>query len=300
MRVLPENPPGTFFLGDLHILDYFAEVSARSQCGLLLDCAHLAMFQRLRGLPPTAGLDGFPLERVVELHVAGGTIVDVEGLELIDDAHDPEPLPDTWQILEAVLPRAPNVSAIVYECEKNAPDEVIANFPPLERDVSLVSRAASAGAAGDRAHAVRSGVRGARAARGRRRRCPSCHPSLQAQLAAIDPRALCKLDRLLRQRTPAHALRTSTRRRRRSFSHAPGSWPRSTTSSARVPSTTPSPRRARSPSPTSRISSSARARCRVRSPLSSARSPSARACSRRRPTPARSTHRRAAGVGPIA
>jgi uncharacterized protein (UPF0276 family) len=133
MRVLPENPPGAFFLGDLHILDYFAEVSARSDCGLLLDCAHLAMFQRLRGLPPTAGLDGFPLDRVIELHVAGGTLVDVAGLELVDDAHNPEPLLDTWQILEAVLPRAPNVKAIVYECEKNPPDEVLENFRRLNR-----------------------------------------------------------------------------------------------------------------------------------------------------------------------
>jgi uncharacterized protein (UPF0276 family) len=133
MRLLPENPPGTFFLGDLHILDYFANVSDRSHCGLLLDCAHLALFQRLRGLPATTALDGFPLDRVVELHVAGGVVVDVDGLPLVDDAHNPEPLPETWQILEAVLPRARNLKAIVYECEKNAPDEVLDNFRRLNR-----------------------------------------------------------------------------------------------------------------------------------------------------------------------
>jgi uncharacterized protein (UPF0276 family) len=133
MRVLPENPPGTFYVGELHILDYFAEVSARSDCGLLLDCAHLAMFQRLRGLAPTAGLDGFPLDRVVELHVAGGTVVDADGLALVDDAHNPEPLPDTWQIVEHVLPRAPHLKALVYECEKNPADEVLDNFRRLNR-----------------------------------------------------------------------------------------------------------------------------------------------------------------------
>ena len=133
LRLLPENPPGTFYVGDLHILDYFARVSDQSGCGLLLDCAHLAMFQRLRGLPPTAGLDGFPLERVVELHVAGGTPVDADGLALVDDAHGPEPLPDTWQIVEAVLPRARGLRAIVYECEKNGVDEVVGNFARLNR-----------------------------------------------------------------------------------------------------------------------------------------------------------------------
>jgi uncharacterized protein (UPF0276 family) len=133
LRVLPENPPGAFYVGDLHILDYFAEVSARSGCGLLLDCAHLAMFQRLRGLPPTAGLDGFPLDRVVEIHVAGGVVVDAGGLQLVDDAHNPEPLPDTWAIVEHVLPRARRLKALVYECEKNAVDEVLDNFGRLNR-----------------------------------------------------------------------------------------------------------------------------------------------------------------------
>jgi uncharacterized protein (UPF0276 family) len=129
--VLPENPPGTFYLGDLHILDYFALVSERSGCGLLLDCAHLAIFQRLAGHAPTDGLDGFPLERVIELHVAGGTEVSVDGLALVDDAHGPEPLADTWAILERVLPRAAGLRALVYECEKNAVADVISNFRRL-------------------------------------------------------------------------------------------------------------------------------------------------------------------------
>jgi uncharacterized protein (UPF0276 family) len=133
LRVLPENPPGSVYLGDLHLLDYFALVSERAGCGLLLDCAHLAIFQRLRGLPPTAGLDGFPLDRVIELHVAGGTEVDVDGLPLVDDTHAPDPLPDTWQIVGAVLPRASTLRAIVYECEHNAPGDVVANFARLNR-----------------------------------------------------------------------------------------------------------------------------------------------------------------------
>ncbi|HEX2568557.1 MAG TPA: DUF692 family protein, partial [Polyangia bacterium] len=131
MRILPENPPGTYFLGDLHILDYFAEVSARSGCGLLLDCAHLAMFQRLRGHEPLTGLDGFPLDRVVEMHVAGGTLADVEGYPIVEDSHQPEPLEDTWRIFEYVAPRARALRAVVYECEKNPPEECVDNFRRL-------------------------------------------------------------------------------------------------------------------------------------------------------------------------
>src|SRR5262249_12654603 len=101
--------------------------------GLLLDCAHLAIFQRARGLSPTTALDGFPLDRVVELHVAGGAEIDVDGYPLVDDAHGPEPLPDTWQIVEAVLPRAKGLRAIVFECERNAAADVVAGFERLNR-----------------------------------------------------------------------------------------------------------------------------------------------------------------------
>jgi uncharacterized protein (UPF0276 family) len=133
LEVLPENPPGELYLGDLHLLDFFARVSERAGCGLLLDCAHLGMYQRLQCLPPTAGLDGFPLDRVIELHVAGGTEHDVDGLPLVEDSHVPEPLADTWEIFEAVLPRATNLKAIVYECERNTPDEVLDNFARIHR-----------------------------------------------------------------------------------------------------------------------------------------------------------------------
>ncbi len=132
-EVLPENPPGDVFLGPLHLLDYFARVADRSDGGLLLDCAHLAIFQRLRGLSPLTALDGFPLDRVVEIHVAGGVEIDVDGLSIVDDAHGPEPLDDTWAIFAAVLPRATNLRAIVYECERNPMSDVVANFERLNR-----------------------------------------------------------------------------------------------------------------------------------------------------------------------
>ena len=131
LAVLPENPPATAYVGDLHILDYFAIVSERAGCPLLLDCAHLAMFQRLRGLPALAGLDGFPLDRVVEMHLAGGTPLAIDGYAIVEDSHVPEPLPETWDILEHAIAHAPNLRAVVYECEKNPPEECLGNFRRL-------------------------------------------------------------------------------------------------------------------------------------------------------------------------
>lgn len=118
-EVLPENPPGIIYLGDLHVLDYFARVVDRADSGMLLDCAHLAIYQRNHGLGPLTALDGFPLERVVELHVAGSTIRRVQGFECVDDDHTPEILPETWQVFEHVIARTPNLRAVVFECERN-------------------------------------------------------------------------------------------------------------------------------------------------------------------------------------
>ncbi len=129
--VLPENPPSVVYLGPLHILDYFATVSERADCGLLLDCAHLAIFQHLRGLQPLTGLDGFPLDRVVEMHVAGGTLRDLDGFAYVDDSHSPDPIPATWEIFEHVVERAPNLKAVVYECEYNDPARCIPTFERL-------------------------------------------------------------------------------------------------------------------------------------------------------------------------
>jgi uncharacterized protein (UPF0276 family) len=130
-EVLPENPPAHVYLGDLHLLDYFARVCDAADCGILLDVAHLAIYQRASGNAPLDGLDDFPLERVVELHVAGGSEFAHQGRLFVDDDHSPQPLPDTWKILEAVLPRARNLRALVYECERNRAEQVLPVFERL-------------------------------------------------------------------------------------------------------------------------------------------------------------------------
>ena len=130
-EVLPENPPAHVYLGPLHLLDYFARVVDAADSAMLLDVAHLAVFQKVMGHEPTAALDGFPLERVVEIHVAGGTLFESEGRTFVEDDHSIDILPETWRILEAVLPRATNLKALVFEGERNAIDDVVPVFERL-------------------------------------------------------------------------------------------------------------------------------------------------------------------------
>jgi len=131
-EVLPENPPGVAYIGDLHLLDFFARVCERADTGMLLDCAHLAIYQRLQGHEPGAGLDDFPLDRVIELHVAGAEVRNHQGFEYIEDDHSMTVLPETWQILDRVAAGASELRAVVLECERNALDEALQGFQLLE------------------------------------------------------------------------------------------------------------------------------------------------------------------------
>jgi uncharacterized protein (UPF0276 family) len=133
MLVLPENPAAAAFVGRLHLLDFFARVVDGCDTGFLLDVSHLAIFQRMRGHRPTDGLDGFPLERIVEVHVAGGSVREHRGLPWVEDDHSPEPLADAWEILETVVHRARNLKAIVYECEHSPLPEVLPGFERLNQ-----------------------------------------------------------------------------------------------------------------------------------------------------------------------
>jgi uncharacterized protein len=132
LEVLPENPPGQVYLGDLHLLDFYALVCETADTGLLLDCAHLGIYQRAKGYAPTTGLDGFPMERVVEMHVAGGTVKRHEGFEFVEDDHIPDVLPGTWEIFEAAVPRSASLRAVVFECERNPMAGAVPGFERIE------------------------------------------------------------------------------------------------------------------------------------------------------------------------
>lgn len=135
LEVLPENPPGAVFLGSMHLLEFFSRVAEAADTGLLLDCAHLAMFQRARGLDALDGFEDFSWDRVIELHVAGGSEREREGLGWIEDDHGVEVLDETWRIVEAAAARASNLRAVVVECERNAIADVV---PLFERSATLL------------------------------------------------------------------------------------------------------------------------------------------------------------------
>ncbi len=113
-----ENPAVIAVRGKMHVLDFMAELSARTGAPLLLDLGHLLSHQLARGLPLEAGFDGFPFERVIELHLAGG-VVTRHGPErtravYVDD-HTQAVREELYTLLEDVIPRCTNLRAVTFE-----------------------------------------------------------------------------------------------------------------------------------------------------------------------------------------
>ena len=113
---LLENPAHYFSAlpADLEIGNEYEFLNAfvkKSGCHLLLDLHNLYCNAVNHHFEARDVIDTLPLDRVIELHVAGGSWRD--GFWM--DAHDgrvPEPV---WELLAYVLPKAPNVAGVVFE-----------------------------------------------------------------------------------------------------------------------------------------------------------------------------------------
>jgi uncharacterized protein (UPF0276 family) len=91
--------------------EFTARVIEDADCGLLLDLHNLYANERNGRQPIEAFLAQLPLERVWEVHLAGG--MDQEGFWL--DAHSGGVPAELWAIAERVIPRLPHLGAIIFE-----------------------------------------------------------------------------------------------------------------------------------------------------------------------------------------
>jgi uncharacterized protein (UPF0276 family) len=117
-----ENPAAFARRGDLHVLDFMGRLHARTGLPLLLDLGHLLSYQLAAGLPPEAGLDGFPLERVIEIHLAGGVITRRGSRGFYVDDHTQPVREELFTLLEAVLPRCTSLRAVTFEGDGHPPE----------------------------------------------------------------------------------------------------------------------------------------------------------------------------------
>ncbi|HJU04616.1 MAG TPA: DUF692 family protein [Nitrospiraceae bacterium] len=150
--LLIEIPPLTYFgFGDLSVAEFFRRVVAQTPCGLVLDIGHVwtvyrytAEWRRRGGVLEFLAefLEVFPLERVVQIHLAGLEThgVHVEHARRMSrgadepprwiDAHS-APIPEVlWEMLAQVLahPRLCHLKGVALEVDTKAVPLIITEF----------------------------------------------------------------------------------------------------------------------------------------------------------------------------
>ncbi len=86
--------------------------------GALLDLTNLLYDARNGGFDPHTYLEALELERVVEVHLAGGR----EAFGLWIDSHDRPIEDDSLALLAWVARRAPNLRAVILEWDEDLPE----------------------------------------------------------------------------------------------------------------------------------------------------------------------------------
>lgn len=126
-RVVPcplllENPADVLGwdaeLGAAGLAASFGDALVAADAGALLDLTNLVLGARNDGYDAGAFLDATDLDRVVEVHLAGGRF---DGALWID-SHDHDVDPDALALLESVARRAPNLTAVVIERDERLPE----------------------------------------------------------------------------------------------------------------------------------------------------------------------------------
>ena len=97
--------------GDLSDGEYVAAIAEGADCGIVLDLHNIWTNARNGRQPVADFLAAVPLERVWEVHLAGG--FEANGYYL--DAHVGPIDPELLELAAHVLPRLPSVRAVIYE-----------------------------------------------------------------------------------------------------------------------------------------------------------------------------------------
>ncbi|GJL53665.1 MAG: hypothetical protein NPIRA02_07970 [Nitrospirales bacterium] len=149
---LLETPPLSYFvLGQIGYAEFFRLIADRCACGFVLDIGHVWTVYRYTGACEHQTLEqfleeflnGFPLERVVQIHIAGldchpAVPYEVRGHASFPnwiDAHD-APIPSvSFNMLEQVLshPRLVHVKGLAMEVDTKEIALIVEEFARLRR-----------------------------------------------------------------------------------------------------------------------------------------------------------------------
>ena len=141
-RILLENVSSYIRFADAQLeeWEFLAEVARRADCLILLDINNVYVSARNHGFDALRYLDGIPVERVQQFHLAGHE----HGEALLVDTHDaPVPTP-VWTLYEAAVRRFGAVSTMIERDDHMPPlGELLAELEHARRLAAPLAKAAA-------------------------------------------------------------------------------------------------------------------------------------------------------------
>ena len=121
-RELIENPSAylRFAASELSEAEFLVELARQTGCGLLFDVNNVHVTCVNLGGDPGAWIDALPAEAVAEIHLAGHTVTDADGVSILIDDHGSEVSPPVWALYERAVRRFP-AAATLIEWDSNLP-----------------------------------------------------------------------------------------------------------------------------------------------------------------------------------
>ena len=146
-QMLLENPSTYVGIAESTIpeVEFLAEVSRRTGCGLLLDINNVFVSSTNLGTSPQDYLDEFPFERVEEIHLGGHYLdIDDAGAPLLIDAHAAPVAQPVWELYACVIARIGPIATVI-EWDNDIPDWSMlrAEATAAEHILAEASRAAA-------------------------------------------------------------------------------------------------------------------------------------------------------------
>jgi uncharacterized protein (UPF0276 family) len=121
--------------------EFFGRLVETTGCAILLDVTNLYINSVNHRFDPVAFLAEMPVERIVQIHLAGGFWSD----GVLVDGHSEEVPSEVWQLLE-LLTGLTDVRASILEHDENFPDDTSVLFREVSRARDIISRGRLAGA----------------------------------------------------------------------------------------------------------------------------------------------------------
>ncbi|KYF65083.1 DUF692 domain-containing protein [Sorangium cellulosum] len=116
--------------------EFLSAVVTEADCGILLDLTNLYINAQNLHYDPYAFIDAIPLDRVVQVHLAGGVFD--EDLWVDTHSHPIDNHPEVWRLLSYLCERAP-VRAVLIERDANPPEDFGEMLGELDRARAILA-----------------------------------------------------------------------------------------------------------------------------------------------------------------